>query len=287
MSKRTGMPKLAGRCRRSGQQTAARWLGRLTLVVLLGSATTQSFTNVDSGTRVSDKVEVEAHHPQHSGDSSSRRHLLELSSAETGCDQFRDKGLEWLDRHDITCGTDNKFIRRFKSSNSGCGGGDNQQFSISCRSTVFGYDADTCSNHDTGSNEIADKDIVYLDRHDISCPTGKALQRWRLGGNKIDYRCCNMPPGTSTDSCVARNTGCTGQGKLQYLDRHNVECTGANEVMTRWKLVGCGGGNVKIDFTCCPLPTVAPPPPSPPPPSEQCAKCAACTAEYGYNNVCA
>ena len=42
--------------------------------------------------------------------------------------------------------------------------------------------------------------------------------------------------------------------KLQYLDRHDVDCGGTNMALTEFKPVGCGNKDqYKYSFTCRPV----------------------------------
>ena len=115
-----------------------------------------------------------------------------------------------------------------------------------------------CETKDTGNNDMSGATtVVYLDRHAVGCADGKALKSWTVlsGGNgngRVSYKCCDIP-GYNSNDCTQSATGCTDNGKLQYLDRHNVDC-GDNKVITNWHIQSCSGGQVKMTYRCCPVP---------------------------------
>lgn len=57
-----------------------------------------------------------------------------------------------------------------------------------------------CDDLATGWNDYAHAPSVYLDRHDVKCPEGKALTRFHLvrqngeteSNDRFDYRCCKL-----------------------------------------------------------------------------------------------
>lgn len=268
MSKR-GLSE-SGRCLFG--EAARRWHG-LILVVLLG-CTVQSFADVTVSSE-------EGLAPVQTS-----RHLLALTDSSTGCNEWGGKTLEYLDRHAVECGpsTDAKFLNAWHST--GCGGG-NQQIDYKCASVDWGFDSSSCVDLDTGGNEIGGKDMAYLDRHDINCPAGKALKRWHLSGDRIWYKCCDIP-GYQPLDCYEWRTQCDLKGNLEYFDRYRLNCGGDGRVMTRWAFKQCGGGPTRFDFRCCKLQpeSPSPPPPAPPPPTATCETCTSCAGRYGYKGLC-
>lgn len=55
---------------------------------------------------------------------------------------------------------------------------------------------------------------------------------------------------TCRDTATACQT--QGGGEAVYLDRHDLNCN-STEYLKRVRLVNCGGGNMRFDFTCCAL----------------------------------
>ena len=85
--------------------------------------------------------------------------------------------------------------------------------------------ATECSNHNTGCQAIGR--IEYLDRQSVSCPSGKALTKYRMrgcsGGDTTDYTCCR--PSWGMADCEVKYTACqVSDGyPIVYLDRHNIQ----------------------------------------------------------------
>ena len=55
------------------------------------------------------------------------------------------------------------------------------------------------ADHYTGCNKVVNAGLEYLDRHNIDCGSGRALQKWHLGGYgcsgsdmQIYYRCAEL-----------------------------------------------------------------------------------------------
>ena len=112
--------------------------------------------------------------------------------------------------------------------------------------------------------------VVHLDRHSVECTVGKALKSWTVlgggGGNgRISYRCCDVA-GYDAAKCTSSETACSYDGKMQYLDRYPIDC-GDNNVITNWRILPCGGGQIKMTYRCCTVPRG---------PCE-------CMADYGFN----
>ena len=95
----------------------------------------------------------------------------------------------FMDRHNVDCG--HKAITNMKWSHNGKKGRKFKvRFNYKC-GTSAGKD---CEEKSTKADEIGNN-YIYLDRHNVTCPQGKYLSRWKLqnaGGNKmrVDYRCC-------------------------------------------------------------------------------------------------
>jgi hypothetical protein len=104
--------------------------------------------------------------------------------------------------------------------------------------------------------------LEYLDRHNVACNAGEAMVTWRVqaSGDNIRYRigCRAIGLGTPTEFL----TGCNlmKNEKLDYLDRHNVACSGSILTSFRVEKGSCGGNNMRIRYGCATLPTPAPTP---------------------------
>jgi hypothetical protein len=107
--------------------------------------------------------------------------------------------------------------------------------------------------------------IVYLDRHNVQCPSGTVMSQWRLGRDaprsliNINYGCSSIS--TELGSCSSQETvlNADGGGNSVYLDRHNVACNRhgvTNRVMTEWKLSRAGTNDkMQVLYQCCDVPT--------------------------------
>ena len=124
---------------------------------------------------------------------------------------------------------------------------------------------------ETANNDMGElTTIVFLDRHPVDCTDGKALKSWTVlsgggGFGRVSYSCCDAA-GYDPIKCTQRETECTNDGKLEFLDRHHPDC-GDNSVITNWRIEPCGPGNVKMVYRCCSVPRG---------PCE-------CMAAYGFN----
>lgn len=118
--------------------------------------------------------------------------------------------------------------------------------------------------------------INYLDRQDVRCPDGRALQFFKVersGPTKIYYRfqCVKI----NTGDCVNEETDWTDMGSRSniYLDRQNVKPSKQGHVLTGFKLISTytGGNRIKYSIKTCqvlnpPQPTPTAPQPTPPAP---------------------
>jgi hypothetical protein len=115
----------------------------------------------------------------------------------------------FLDRHNIDCKeglltqfqlkreTDKNGIPFDSNRNDGIGYG-RYRYDYKCNNEVI---PSNCTKHNTGFNLEGTGNPVYLDRHNINCPTDKKLKRFKLNrevkNNKItgkfryDYTCCD------------------------------------------------------------------------------------------------
>jgi len=112
----------------------------------------------------------------------------------TGCNKLRNQDLQYLDRHNVACGTD-EVMQDWYIRQDTCGG-DDMRIMYNCLPVL----SQTCGTFHTGCNAINGKEIIYLDRHQVSCPTHQPyLKRWQLkpdgcssGNMRIEYDCCSI-----------------------------------------------------------------------------------------------
>lgn len=115
------------------------------------------------------------------------------------------------------------------------------------------------SPQSTPWNTEADGNIIYLDRHGVSC-NANALNQLNLkrkgdaqgnpdGNFRYDFTCTSGGAlGPSQNKTTPLND--LGNGSAVYLDRHDVKC-GDNEVLTGLKLV-TNGGKIQYQYKCAP-----------------------------------
>ena len=102
----------------------------------------------------------------------------------------------YLDRHNIDC-KNQGLISRIKLVRGG------NAKKVGYKYTCKASGVKSCSNQSTPWNDKGAGKNVYLDRHNVSCPSGKALKRVKLtrdgkGKYRYDYTCCF--PGTTNKS---------------------------------------------------------------------------------------
>jgi len=98
--------------------------------------------------------------------------------------------LEYLDRQNVSCPA-GKALSKFRLIGGAPG---NIKYEYRC--ITVPKLSTSCETKTTGANELpADGNIVYLDRHNVICPTNKLLTQFglkRVGTNQIQYTytCC-------------------------------------------------------------------------------------------------
>merc|ERR1712084_46631 len=107
----------------------------------------------------------------------------------------------------------------------------------------------------TPSNDAGSGNVAFLDRHNLSCPDGSALnyfQYMRDGGNKLHYKYRCVAHKSITTEKSTHHTSLNAKdgegGSANYLDRHRVACA-ANHALTQFKLSTISG-KIRYDFTC-------------------------------------
>merc|ERR1712196_504406 len=105
------------------------------------------------------------------------------------------------------------------------------------------------TTHSTGCNDDGGSNVIYLDRHSLSCPGG-AMSAFRLvncGGGRVryDYTCANIATTTSTSLSTTCNSD--GSGNPHFLDRHRPDC-GLGNVMAGFAMRRCGNTQIRYDY---------------------------------------
>ncbi|KAI8464412.1 MAG: hypothetical protein J3K34DRAFT_474337 [Monoraphidium minutum] len=96
----------------------------------------------------------------------------------------------FLDRHDVRCAA-NQALTRWRLQRPT---GSTIRFEFWCAPVTFA--AGSCENLATPWNANGGGQVVFLDRHPVTCPGDKVLQGWRLNTNnaagqyRIAYTCC-------------------------------------------------------------------------------------------------
>lgn len=171
---------------------------------------------------------------------------------DTGCDDDGNGSIFYLDRHDINCGAGN-LINRFRMQRVG----DQMRYEFTCvySKSIFG----TCLNYSTPVNSTKSGDSThsthYLDRHNISCPTGYGVSRFKLqrsGSRDIyfDYTCCQANFSSCRDVITSLQDG--GNQQTFYLDRQNVDATGF-DALTRFQFNSNSNHDWKYYIKVCTL----------------------------------
>ena len=116
---------------------------------------------------------------------------------QTRCNDLWDKPLQFLDRHNVRCTQNNKltFLTDFKMETD-CGPGD-LHYKYNCQEAEGS--TSRCSTHNTRpQREWNNKEVIFLDRHKVSCPNGKALSEWKAGTYRGRGRAVQVDPITPT-----------------------------------------------------------------------------------------
>lgn len=110
-------------------------------------------------------------------------------------------------------------------------------------------------NLNSASTSEGNGNVTSLTGQDVSCPTGSALNRFRLRrqpGSKYRYEftCVSMPgiDTTQIQKYTAWNSHNGSGGSTNYLDRHHVLCDNGT-VIQQFKLES-SGSNIRYAFKC-------------------------------------
>ena len=97
--------------------------------------------------------------------------------------------LIYLDRFSMYC-AHGEFMTRWHCHN------DHWQPNFKYECAKYNVPDGSCSNHHTHYIDAGNKEILYMDRFDVNCPSGQAFKGWRGSGGwpnlRIDYTCCDI-----------------------------------------------------------------------------------------------
>jgi len=155
-----------------------------------------------------------------------------------------------LDRLYVNAG-DYRLLAGFKLQSPG-----DEQWNYTYKSC--GTTSNVKTSYDTGCNDDGDGSIFYLDRHEVSCGKGNAVNSFIMkredGTIRYNYYCIYKPDSISTD-CTTYTTpeNSTKSGdsthSTHYLDRHDVNCPD-NTVLNYFKLMR-NSSKIYYKYTCC------------------------------------
>eukprot|EP00747_Dinoflagellata_sp_TGD_P031070 gnl/TRDRNA2_/TRDRNA2_135053_c0_seq1.p1 gnl/TRDRNA2_/TRDRNA2_135053_c0~~gnl/TRDRNA2_/TRDRNA2_135053_c0_seq1.p1 ORF type:complete len:723 (+),score=125.29 gnl/TRDRNA2_/TRDRNA2_135053_c0_seq1:138-2171(+) len=112
-----------------------------------------------------------------------------------------------------------------------------------------------CKDVQTGWNELpGNRNIIYLDRHDVSCEAGRVLKGYKLERNgdqvRYNYKCCTVPTGLNKEYTrhTSLNSLGSNQYNLVYLDRHEVKCPDG-QIMRQFR-INPRSGKFRYTYKC-------------------------------------
>lgn len=155
----------------------------------------------------------------------------------TNDNDWGSNNIYYLDRHDVKCNP-NEALQGFRlyrpASNK-------LSYKYVCKQSTEFVKEKSFYEDKTKANSVANdkhKSANYLDRHDIQCKKGYALQRFKLDreGNNIfySYRCVQVSCGKS-ESFTTNETN-DGGFQTVYLDRQDTRVKN-DEVITGFRLI--------------------------------------------------
>ena len=171
---------------------------------------------------------------------STNKEPISVFNRRTPANYWGNNNIFYLDRHFVNCGSQEALqgFRLFRPRSN------QLQYKYVCKprnpsiSTQV-YNSSTPLNATAGNKS---RSANYLDRHNVLCRNGYALQAFKLGrgGNRINinYRCVKV-------TCVNRRTvetnkSINGGYQTIYLDRQDTRVK-ANEVLVGFHLISRGG----------------------------------------------
>jgi hypothetical protein len=146
-----------------------------------------------------------------------------------------------------------RFINSLKLNDIGDGQWNYTYKSCSVNSSVI-------TTFDTGCNDEGSGSIHYLDRHEVECGSGNAIN-W-FGLKRDDYQIhyaygCVYNPKSISTTCTTNYTAWNSirtdkpKESLNYLDRHDIRCP-TDSAITRFKLERkSGSDSIRYSYDCC------------------------------------
>ena len=168
-----------------------------------------------------------------------------LSSKNTPPNDYGGGNSIFFDRHDVTCDGVLNELHLSRPTEQQI------QWNYTCNNASdigSPIDSSTPLNDEGGGNTI------FLDRHDINCPSGSGIGRFHLSRNgngkfQIQYNCKQIP---NLTNCVNKSTppNDVGGGNSIFFDRHDIKCD-PNQVLQRIHLTRPTEQQIAFDYTCC------------------------------------
>ena len=186
---------------------------------------------------------------------SKSKNPIAIFDKKTPANDWGNNNIFYLDRHDVACGGQ-EALQGFKLFRPQ---GNQLSYEYVCKAKDTSispnetYEASTDWN---STNWNKKRSANFLDRHDVQCKKGYALQRFRLGrnGNNINYnfRCVKV----NCEENQTFETSKTSDGGFEtiYLDRQDVRLK-TNEVLVGFKLNSKNGFWYKITY-CKLIPSI-------------------------------
>merc|ERR1711991_347492 len=113
--------------------------------------------------------------------------LVDRYSANNGFNE--DHNLIYYDRQKMYCDS-GYLLTRFYGQNN------NNNFGYAFECSKFDVEDLQCQDYYTNYNEATDKEIIFLDRHDVRCPEDMGMQGFEGGSSngqlRYVYKCCEL-----------------------------------------------------------------------------------------------
>ncbi|CAC5381964.1 unnamed protein product [Mytilus coruscus] len=164
----------------------------------------------------------------------------------------------YLDRQHPDC--HGNGMRKFRLQRNGRG--NEVKYEFSCCSLPSGFSSRT-TTRSTSYDEDGGGNVIFLDRHHVSCPGNSFLQSFHLNRNSAHNRyrytySCHNPYSSSGTSCYRDSTNGNSlgywrdwrRGRLIYLDRHLVDCP-IGYFLNEFQLVHPAHRTINYRYRCC------------------------------------
>lgn len=117
----------------------------------------------------------------------------------------------------------------------------------------LGEKKETNLENNGDSNQVKNS-IRFLDKQNIECPDQTGINRFKyvLGDAnkfKYEYTCSKGGDLETAINNKSTDTNYDGDGKIQYLDRHEIFC-GKDEVLNQFQLTRTDMENIRFDYKC-------------------------------------